>query len=88
MPGKCRPSLREKTLANVMRSNLSETDKQCIKNVFERFVDVVRCKDCKHWDCYGGEDSHKGDCLELEGLDCCMYEDDFCSYGERKKEDD
>jgi hypothetical protein len=51
-------------------------------------VPVVRCKDCKHWDCYGGEDSHKGDCLELEGLDCCMYEDDFCSYGERKKEDD
>ena len=44
----------------------------------------VRCKDCKFWDCYGGEESHKGDCLELE-LDCCMYEDDFCSYGERKE---
>ena len=37
MPGKCRPSLREKTLANVMRSNLSETDKACIKAVFERY---------------------------------------------------
>lgn len=37
MPGKCRPSLRAKTLYNVMRSDLSETDKQCIKAVFERF---------------------------------------------------
>ena len=47
-------------------------------------VEVVRCKDCKHWECYGGEDKHKGDCLELVGLDSCMYENDFCSYGERK----
>ena len=37
MPGKCRPSLRAKTLYNVMRSDLSETDKRCIKAVFERF---------------------------------------------------
>lgn len=36
MPGKCRPSLRAKTLDNVMRSNLSTTDKECIKGVFER----------------------------------------------------
>jgi len=48
MAGKCRPSLREKTLANVMRSNLSDTDKACVKNVFERFVDVVRCQECIH----------------------------------------
>ena len=46
---------------------------------------VVRCKDCKHWDCYGGEDAHKGDCTELVGLDSCMDEDDFCSYGELKE---
>ena len=46
---------------------------------------VVRCKDCKYWDCYGGEDSHKGDCAELVGLESCMYEDDFCSYGELKE---
>lgn len=35
MSGKCRPSLRAKTLENVKRCNLSETDKECIKNVFE-----------------------------------------------------
>lgn len=49
-------------------------------------VPVVRCKDCKHWNCYGGENSHKGDCSELVGLESCMYENDFCSYGERKEE--
>lgn len=37
MPGKCRPSLRDKTLENVMRSSLSSTDKECIKAVFERY---------------------------------------------------
>lgn len=49
-------------------------------------VEVVRCKDCRHWDCYGGDDAHKGDCMELVGLDSCVYENDFCSYGERKSE--
>lgn len=47
-------------------------------------VEVVRCRECKHWDCYGGEDAHKGDCTELVGLESCMYEEDFCSYGERR----
>ncbi len=36
MPGKCRPSLLAKTLENVMRANLSQTDKDCIKAVFEK----------------------------------------------------
>lgn len=46
-------------------------------------VQVVRCKDCKHFSPYEGEE-HKGDCMELVGLESCVYEDDFCSYGERK----
>lgn len=41
---------------------------------------VVKCKDCKYFRPYEGEE-HKGDCVELVGLDSCMYEDDFCSYG-------
>lgn len=41
MSGKCRPSLRAKTLENVKRSNLSQTDKNCIDRVF-RLVDVQR----------------------------------------------
>lgn len=35
MSGKCRPSLRPKTLYNVDRSSLSTTDKECIHSVFE-----------------------------------------------------
>ena len=37
MTGKCRPSLRKKTLRNVMLSNLSVTDKECILAIFERY---------------------------------------------------
>ena len=37
MPGKCRPSLMSKPLNNVMCSNLSKTDKECIKAVFEKY---------------------------------------------------
>jgi hypothetical protein len=50
-------------------------------------VEVVRCKDCKHFCPYEGEE-HKGDCAELVGLESCVYEDDFCSYGERRSEDE
>ena len=46
-------------------------------------VEVVRRKDCKHFCPYEGEE-HKGDCAELVGLESCVYEDDFCSYGERR----
>ena len=46
---------------------------------------VVRCKDCKFFCPYEGEE-HKGDCAELVGLESCVYEDDYCSYGERKGE--
>ena len=82
MPGKCRPSLREKTLANVMRSNLSETDKQCIKSVFERFVDVVRCKECEYY-------TYKNGCPLRESGSFCDGEmlphaNDFCAYGVRR----
>lgn len=45
-------------------------------------VEVVRCKDCEHFCPYEGEE-HKGDCAELVGLESCVYEDDFCSYGEK-----
>lgn len=37
MSGKCRASLRAKTLENVKRSLLSQADKNCIAEVFARF---------------------------------------------------
>lgn len=39
-------------------------------------VEVVRCKDCKHWVTYF-------DCCEKK--DITMHEDDFCSFGERRE---
>ena len=50
-------------------------------------VEVVRCRDCKHWDsetwfC----DNHST--FDHHGLEWNMFsEDDFCSYGERKDGD-
>lgn len=52
MSGKARPSLRQKTLENVKRSNLSETDKKCIEEVFKRYEEMlmntreISCDDC------------------------------------------
>lgn len=92
MPGKCRPSLRAKTLENVMRSNLSTTDKECIKAVFDlndvlqrREVEpVVRCKDCKH--------NNAEKALRKGGIWCEYWgtdpdPDDFCKRGERRADD-
>ena len=49
-------------------------------------VEVVRCKDCKHYKrnipCVGG---HYNGCDEWidEGNAITVYDNDFCSYGER-----
>ena len=47
-------------------------------------VEVVRCKDCKH---YGGV-AYGFVCRFHSGLNhrICTHEDDFCSYGRRKNE--
>ena len=48
-------------------------------------VEVVRCKDCKH---YGYEPYDNGDkCCEYWGEWIFPYDDDFCSCGERKDND-
>ena len=40
-------------------------------------VEVVRCKDCRHYD--------KGACWDQDAYGRCWREDDYCSYGERKE---
>lgn len=42
------------------------------------FIEVVRCKDCEHWDTAAGE------CYGLDGVHYSKA-DDFCSHGERKE---
>lgn len=44
MSGKTRPSLRKKCLQNVLRSDLSWTDKDCIAAVFEKFETMAEVK--------------------------------------------
>lgn len=50
------------------------------------FVEVVRCKDCVYWECRG----YDGRCEAYHnGLirDYTNY-DDFCSYGEKRSEEE
>lgn len=45
MAGKARPCLRKKTLGNVKISRLSETDKKCIFEVFQRYENLLKQKE-------------------------------------------
>ena len=48
-------------------------------------VEVVRCRDCKHWDSGKNEsDSWELCCLHVTGTE----PEDFCSYGEREGDDE
>ena len=51
-------------------------------------VEVVRCKDCKHYAEAKGIDSGKpcgyGKCCCAVGIRGVVYDDDFCSCGERR----
>lgn len=49
----------------------------------EDVVEVVRCKDCKHYH----EFEEYWDCRLSRGLSD-VYPNDFCSYGERKEGED
>ena len=54
-------------------------------------VEVVRCKDCKHFDLYGCWICTMHSLKETEdesGANIYMTPDDFCSYGERKEKGD
>ena len=89
MAGKLRPSLRAKTLHNVMnRSNLSESDKKCIQDVFRLYENfrnytathdvrtVTRCHKCTCW--RELENSFSGYCRVHDSL---TLDHDYCSYG-------
>lgn len=41
MPGKVRKSLRDKTIHNVLLSDLSESDKDCVLEVFIRYEHML-----------------------------------------------
>ena len=53
------------------------------------FVEAIRCKDCKY---YESNTDHSGNGYEAEGycnwFDCGVGGIDFCSYGERRADND
>lgn len=65
-----------------------------IQAELKKRVEVVRCKDCKHWDKETGWCTEHSSFIDERGVFCHpwesanwkMFEDnDFCSYGERKE---
>ena len=52
-------------------------------------VEVVRCKDCKHYELhyYVGCNKMENGCSNNKGIWTQTQPEDFCSYGERKDKD-
>ena len=50
----------------------------------EPTVEVVRCKDCKHWECWRTSGEGSGDCKLDDVCTLATQHYDFCSYGERR----
>ena len=49
-----------------------------------QLVEVVRCKDCRHWDEETGWCNQNSE-FDDHDMDWNIYnDDDFCSYGERR----
>lgn len=69
--------------ADVVFRILEDAEKR-IDSLTSDVVQVVRCKDCIHRD----PEDKKCDCsFQAKGGIFPMDDDDFCSYGERRKED-
>ena len=49
-------------------------------------AEVVRCKDCKHWNRTDNLPEHYGECLDSVFGYCAPREDFFCKAGERRSE--
>ena len=69
---------RERCIANITFDK--EDLEKIVSEMFENndFVQVVRCKDCKWYD------SERHDCPYMEEV----LDDDYCSYGELKEQED
>lgn len=80
--GECEPDLGYTHLYSVIES-LPSAEVANLKQEFEsdEAVQVVRCKDCKHY-IVEGITTQYGWCHEYKHS---VNEDDFCSYGEREE---
>ena len=89
---------REKIFPNgvfyVSNEHPEKSIDELIKRIYDihaaDVVEVVRCKDCKYFSSFEYSEQ-QGLCINhsgLNGIDACVSEDDFCSYGERKQDND
>ena len=76
MPGKARPSLRKKTLLNVLRSNLSIADKKCVGEVFKAFEELISAQKQKHgkWELHSDENE-----ICASEFVCSNCKESFCT---------
>ena len=68
-------------------NGISAAAKICEKVPAADVVEVVRCKDCKYWDCGVCELHSEEPDQYSTGLEIEMFADDYCSYGERRVTD-
>lgn len=78
----------DKFILALMDASLSSVDEDTILDLVDSIptvdaVPVVRCKDCKHYALWADGRAM----FHCDKHDCTMYDDDFCSYGERKEND-
>ena len=76
----CKPCKERKEDYNEVRCRACWVDDATdeIDGFADNSLDIVRCKECKHWDTADGE------CYADRGI-YFPKADDFCSYGERRE---
>ena len=74
------------------KSNKYPAEKFCLEFTSKSdYVEVVKCKDCKHWNERENECKNDYVVTDNEGgasFSLNFYLDDFCSYGERRTDND
>ena len=78
----CKPCKERKEDYNEVRCRACWVDDAMdeVDGFGDNGIDIVRCKECKHWDTADGE------CYADRGI-YFPKADDFCSYGERSSDE-
>ena len=75
----------------IMEDDFKKAIRKMPKGIIADAVEVVWCKDCKHWKPSGSKAGNSFSDMEyIGGCEFSNYyrrESDFCSYGERKEGD-
>ena len=78
--------VRDWIVHRIFVQNMSDIDRQVILGLPSAQSEIIRCKDCKHWN----DDTYCQKLYEMGVLDFYDYmtkEDDFCSWAERRTDE-